>query len=54
MEVGGVWDLREPLGGTGWGVMMRYIREKRWLMGMVVADGKDPGGTTSEEEGDED
>ena len=34
--------------------MVRYIREKRWLMGMVVADGKDPGGTTSEEEGEED
>ena len=28
---------------------MRYIQEKGWLLGMVVADREGPGGTSSEE-----
>ena len=48
-----MWDLREPLGNAGWGVLVRYIREKGWLLGMVVADREGPGGTSSEE-GEED
>ena len=54
LEVGGVWDLREPLGNAGWGVLVWYIREKGWLLGMVVADGEGQGGTSSEEEEKED
>ena len=50
LEVGGVWDLRGPLGDAGWGVLVWDIREKGWLLGMIVADREGPGGTLSEKE----
>ena len=53
LEVGGVWDLRGPLGDAGWGVLVRYIREKGWLLVMVIVDRGGPDGTSSEE-GEED
>ena len=54
LEVTGVWDLRGPLGDAGWGVLVWDIREKGWLLGMEVANREGPGGTSSEEEGEED
>ena len=44
-----MWDLMEPLDNAGWGVLVCYIREKGWLLGMVVAVREGPGGTSSEE-----
>ena len=37
------------MGDAGWGVLVRYIREKGWLLGMVVADREGLGGMLSEE-----
>ena len=53
MEVGGVWDLRGPLGDVRWGLLVRYIRERGWLLCMIVEDREGPGGTLSEK-GEED
>ncbi|KAL7432724.1 hypothetical protein ACHAXH_004769 [Discostella pseudostelligera] len=39
LQVGGVWDLREPIDDTTWGVLIKFIRETRRPLSMVVADG---------------
>lgn len=39
LEVGGVWDLREPLDDTSWGALIKFIRETRRPLCMIVADG---------------
>jgi len=38
LEVGGMWDLREPIEDVAWGVLIRFIRETRRPLCMVVAD----------------
>ncbi len=39
LQVGGVWDLREPIDDTTWSVLIKFIRETRRPLSMVVADG---------------
>ncbi len=39
LQVGGVWDLREPIDDTTWGVLIKFIRETRRPLSMVVAEG---------------
>lgn len=39
LEVGGVWCLREPIDDTSWGVLIKFIRETKRPLSMLVADG---------------
>lgn len=38
LEVGGVWDLYHPISINAWGILVKFIRECRRPMRMVVAD----------------
>ncbi|KAL9190394.1 hypothetical protein ACHAXT_007605 [Thalassiosira profunda] len=38
LEVGGVWDLREPIDATSWGVLVKFIKETGRPLSMVVAE----------------
>eukprot|EP00571_Detonula_confervacea_P001471 CAMPEP_0172326310 /NCGR_PEP_ID=MMETSP1058-20130122/56173_1 /TAXON_ID=83371 /ORGANISM="Detonula confervacea, Strain CCMP 353" /LENGTH=444 /DNA_ID=CAMNT_0013043063 /DNA_START=112 /DNA_END=1446 /DNA_ORIENTATION=- len=49
LEVGGVWDLRKSIDATSWGALIKFIRETRRPLCMVVADA-DSLQTVSEEE----
>jgi len=40
LEVGGVWNLRDPIDQEGWYALVRYIRETRRPLCMVLADGQ--------------
>ncbi|KAL7533567.1 hypothetical protein ACHAXR_005311 [Thalassiosira sp. AJA248-18] len=53
LEVGGVWDLREPIEAVSWGVLIKFIRETGRPLCMVVADGGSLKDVTSEEEEEE-
>mmetsp|Transcript_18505 Transcript_18505/g.38701 ORF Transcript_18505/g.38701 Transcript_18505/m.38701 type:complete len:511 (-) Transcript_18505:148-1680(-) len=53
LEVGGVWDLRNPIEDDLWGVLVRFIRETRRPLCMVVADGDCLGYALLEEEEEE-
>ncbi|KAL7551524.1 hypothetical protein ACHAWF_014710 [Thalassiosira exigua] len=50
LEVGGVWDLREPIDGNSWGVLVKFIKETRRPLCVVVADAE--GLRRAEEAGD--
>lgn len=39
LEVGGVWNLREPIDSAKWGVLIKFIRETRRPLCMIVAEG---------------
>jgi hypothetical protein len=53
LEVGGVWDLYHPISINAWGVLVKFIKECRRPMRMVVADKTylsliaSPGGSSS-------
>jgi hypothetical protein len=38
LEVGGVWDLYHPISINAWGILVKFIRECRRPMRMIVAD----------------
>jgi len=49
LEVGGVWNLREPIDNKSWAVLIEYIQDTRRPLCMVVADGGGAPTTTSAE-----
>ena len=40
LQVGGVWDLYHPISVNAWGILVKFIRECRRPMRMVVTDGQ--------------
>lgn len=38
LEVGGVWNLREPIDKVGWGTLITFIKESKRPLSMVVGD----------------
>jgi len=56
LQVGGVWDLHHPISINAWGILVKFIRECRRPMRMVVADESylatmiSPGSTSEEED----
>ena len=58
LEVGGVWDLYHPISINAWGILVKFIRECRRPMRMVVAEeeyvmGMRSPGSCSEESGED-
>jgi len=38
LEVGGVWNLRDPIDKVGWGTLITFIKESKRPLSMVVGD----------------
>lgn len=50
-EVGGVWNTRDPISDQSWATLVRFIREGKRPLAMVVAAAKEEAKVEAEEEG---
>jgi len=54
LEVGGVWDLHQPISLHAWAVLVKFIRECRRPLCMVLAKRTTCGGSSSDSSGNSD